>query len=292
VSGPGAAAAAVGLRLTVVGCSGSYPGPDSAASCYLVEAPDGQGGTTRVVLDLGSGSIGPLQLHLDPRDLDAVLLSHLHADHCLDLMGLYVMQRHHPDGPTGRRVPVWGPAATAARLARGYDLTEPDAMSAELDVQQWQAGQAVTVGSLQVTPFEVRHPVEAYAVRVVWTDPSGVEHVLVYSGDTDTCDGLDQAAAGADLLLCEAAFVEGRDEARGIHLTGRRAGEVAVRAGVGRLLLTHVPAWNPPGAAETEAREVFTGPLTAAAPGQVHQVDAPGDHAPLPARPAGPGNRA
>ena len=262
-----------GLRLTVVGCSGSYPGPAAAASCYLVQAPDGAGGTTRVVLDLGSGSIGPLQRHLDPRHLDAVLLSHLHADHCLDLMGLYVMQRHHPEGPTGRRVPVWGPSGTAARLARGYDLAEPDAMSAELDVQQWAAGVTVAVGSLAVTPFPVLHPVEAYALRVVWTDPAGATHVLVYSGDTDSCDGLDAAAAGADVLLCEAAFVEGRDAARGIHLTGRRAGQVAARAGAARLVLTHVPAWNPPGVAAREAAQVFDGTVVTAQPGM--QVDVP-----------------
>ena len=267
-----------GLRLTVVGCSGSYPGPASAASCYLVQAPDGAGGTTRVVLDLGSGSLGPLQRHLDPRHLDAVLLSHLHADHCLDLMGLYVMQRHHPDGPTGRRVPVWGPSGTAARLARGYDLAEGESMAGELDVQSWTAGRTVRIGSLAVTPFPVVHPVEAWALRVVWTDPAGDPHVLVYSGDTDTCDGLDAAAAGADVLLCEAAFVEGRDTARGIHLTGRRAGEGAARAGAGRLVLTHVPAWNPPGVAAAEAAQVFDGPIDAAEPGM--QLDVPATRSP------------
>ena len=261
-----------GLRLTVVGCAGSYPGPDSAASCYLVAAPDGAGGTTRVVLDLGSGALGPLQRHLDPRDLDAVLLSHLHADHCLDLMGLYVLQRHHPDGRSGRRVPVWGPSGTAARLARGYDLVDPEGMADELDVQQWQVGEPLRIGALVVTVHAVRHPVEAYGIRVAWTGPDGRERVLAYSGDTDTCAGLDAVAAGADLFLCEAAFVEGRDDAPGIHLTGLRAGPVDTAAGVGRLQLTHVPAWNPVGVVEREAALSWSGPLLSARAGDTHPV--------------------
>jgi ribonuclease BN (tRNA processing enzyme) len=256
----------------VVGCAGSYPGPTSPASCYLLEAPDGSGGTTRVVLDLGNGSIGPLQSRLDPRTLDAVLLSHLHADHCLDVTGLYVMLRHHPDGPAARRVPVWGPGGTAGRLARAYDLPEPDGMAGELDVHEWVGGATVQVGALAVTAQPVAHPVEAYGLRVAWTGPDGRERVLAYSGDTDACEGLHAVAAGADVLLCEAAFVEGRDLDRGVHLTGRRAGEAARRAGVGRLVLTHVPAWNPPGAAAVEAAEVFHGPTVTAVPGMVVEV--------------------
>ncbi len=201
-----------------------------------------------------------------------MLLSHLHADHCLDLTGLYVMLRHHPDGPTERRVPVRGPGGTAGRLARAYDLPEADGMAAELDVQEWSAGVAVRVGSLTVTPYAVLHPVEAYALRVAWTGPDGRERVLAYSGDTDACEGLDAAAAGADVLLCESAFVEGRDAGRGVHLTGRRAGEAAARAGAGRLVLTHVPAWNPAGAAEAEAAQVYDGEVVAARPGAVHEV--------------------
>ncbi len=261
-----------GLRLTVVGCAGSFPGPESAASCYLLEAPDGGGGTTRVVLDLGSGALGPLQSLVDPRALDAVLLSHLHADHCLDLTGLYVMLRHHPEGPSPRRVPVRGPCGSAGRLARAYDLPDPDGMSVELDVQEWVAGATVRVGALRVTAHPVRHPVEAYGLRVAWTGPDGRDRVLAYSGDTDSCAGLLAAAQGADVLLCEAAFVEGRDHERGIHLTGRRAGEAARAAGAGRLVLTHVPAWNPPGVAAVEAREVFAGPVLTAVPGMVVEV--------------------
>ena len=79
------------MKVTVVGCSGSFPGPDSAASCYLLEAPyDGR--TFRLLLDLGSGALGPLQRYADLESIDAVALSHLHADHCLDLCSFYVFR--------------------------------------------------------------------------------------------------------------------------------------------------------------------------------------------------------
>ena len=97
------------MRLTIVGCAGSFPGPDSAASCYLVEADDDAGRRWRVLLDLGSGALGPLQRHLPLADLDAVLLSHLHPDHCADLCGLYVALRYNPAGRPERRLPVYGP---------------------------------------------------------------------------------------------------------------------------------------------------------------------------------------
>src|SRR3712207_2579691 len=111
------------MRLTVVGCSGSFPGPTSSASCYLLEAPyDGR--TYRLVLDLGNGAFGSLQRHIDPLSVDAVALSHLHADHCLDLTSYYVQRRYHPDGPHPR-VPVLGPGGAADRLANASGLTHP-----------------------------------------------------------------------------------------------------------------------------------------------------------------------
>src|SRR5690606_15598117 len=93
--------------------------------------------------------------------------------------------------------------------------------------------------------------------------------LLAYTGDTDAGPGVDRLAAGADLLLAEAAFLEGRDLHRGIHLTGRRAGEVAARGGAGRLVLTHIPPWNDPAVTVAEAREVFSGPIVLAGPGLV-----------------------
>ena len=98
--------------------------PDSPASCYLLEA-EHDGRTWRVLLDLGSGALGALHRYADPLAIDAVFLSHLHADHCLDLCGYYVMRKYHPDGQQPR-IPVWGPVGTADRMARAYDLpTDP-----------------------------------------------------------------------------------------------------------------------------------------------------------------------
>jgi ribonuclease BN (tRNA processing enzyme) len=234
---------------------------------------DGRPRTYRVLLDLGSGALGPLQRHLAVADVDAVCLSHLHADHCLDLCGLYVALKYHPDLAGRRRVPVFGPHGTAGRLARAYDLPEDPGMSAELDVHEWSAGEPVVFGPLSVTPFRVEHPVEAYALRVTGPSETGERAVTVtYSGDTDACEGLVGAAAGADVLLCEAAFHEGRDTVRGIHLTGLRAGETARDAGVGRLVLTHLPPWNDPQRSLAEASKVWSGPLDLAEPGMVLEL--------------------
>lgn len=249
------------MRLTVVGCSGSFPGPQSPASSYLLTADDGAGRTWRVVLDLGSGALGPLQRHTRPTDVDAVLVSHLHPDHFIDLCGLYVALRYDPDGQVSRRMPVWGPRGTASRLAEAYGRPEGAGMGAQLACHAWVDGEAVRVGPFTVTPRRVLHPVEAYGFRVEGPGRDGGRRVLTYTGDTDDCPALDELAADADLLLAEAAFHEGRDDVRGIHLTGRRAGEVATRARARRLVLTHLPPWNDADRTLAEAREAYDGPL-------------------------------
>ncbi|SKC77860.1 MBL fold metallo-hydrolase [Krasilnikoviella flava] len=268
------------MRLVTVGVAGSFPGPASPASAYLLQAHDGER-EWNVLLDLGNGGLGALQRHVDPLDLDAVALSHLHPDHCADLSGLYVYLRYHPErGGTrtgvGRKLPVLGPAATPERAAAMYGLAPGESMAGEYDFQAWQHGTPVRVGPFELEPFAVFHPVEAYGIRV--TGPSSVRPgeraTLVYSGDTDACDGLVAGARDADLFLCEAAFQEGRDDAveRGIHLTGRRAGEAAAAAGARSLLLTHLPVWSSPDVARAEARSVYDGPVEVAVAGGVHEL--------------------
>ncbi|WP_028472290.1 MBL fold metallo-hydrolase [Nocardioides alkalitolerans] len=264
------------MRLTVVGCAGSYPGPDSPASCYLLEAegPDDAPGaaagatrTWRILLDLGNGSLGALHHHADPLAIDAVFVSHLHPDHCLDLCGYYVLRKYHPQGAQPR-IPVWGPDGTADRLARAYDLPLDPGMNEEFDFSDYALEQPpIVVGPFSVLPFEVFHPVTAYALRVTADD-----RVLTYSGDTAPCLGLDHAAEGADLFLAEAAFREVDTNPPGVHLTGTDAGRIATRASVGRLVLTHVPAWFDTADARAEAVTAYDGPTDIAVAGATYEV--------------------
>jgi ribonuclease BN (tRNA processing enzyme) len=252
------------MRLTVVGCSGSYPGPDSPASCYLVEHDDAAGRTWRVLLDLGSGALGALQRYVDPLAVDAVFLSHLHPDHCMDLCGYHVLRRYHPDGEQPR-IPVWGPGGAAERMATAYGLPTDPGMTGEFDFREY-AG-PVDVGAMTVEPVAVVHAVPAFGLRV-----RAGGRTLAYSGDTGPCAGLDDLAEGADLLLAEASFRSVDDNPPDLHLTGADCGRAAARGDAGRLVLTHVPPWFDPGLAVGEAKEQFSGEIDLAVAGAVYDV--------------------
>lgn len=255
------------MKLTVVGCSGSFAGPESPASSYLVTA-EHEGRTWSLVLDLGNGAFGALQRHIDPADLDAVAISHLHPDHCIDLTGLYVTRTYRPEGALTERLPVHGPAGTAERLAAAYEGIGEAGMTDVLDFRRLSTSVPMHIGPFVVRPFLVNHPVEAYGFRV---EADG--RVLAYSGDTDSCEALSPLFADADLVLADSAFVEGRDDARGIHLTGRRAAEAAVAAGgVRRLMLTHIPAWNDPQECRAEAAAVWPGDVELAVPDSSYEI--------------------
>ncbi|MGZ5405215.1 MAG: MBL fold metallo-hydrolase [Nocardioides sp.] len=251
------------MRLTVIGCSGSYPGPDSPASCYLLEA-DHDGRTWRVLLDLGSGALGVLQRYADPLAIDAVFLSHLHADHCLDLCGYHVLRRYHPNGHQPL-LPVWGPADTADRMARAYDLPVDPGMREEFDFRRYDG--VVELGPFRVEAIEVDHPVPAYGLRV---SAGGV--TLGYSGDTGPGAGLDAVARDVDVLLAEASFRARVKNPPHLHLTGVECGEAAARAGARRLLITHVPPWHDRNEALAEARSAYDGPIELARSGGVHEI--------------------
>ena len=251
------------MRLTVVGCSGSFPGPESPASCYLLEAVH-HGRTWRVVVDLGSGALGGLQRYADLLAVDAVLLSHLHADHCLDLAGFYVARKYHPSGPQPR-IPVWGPVGTADRMARAYDLPVDPGMHEEFEFLAYD--DAFDLGPFRVEPIPVAHPVPAFGLRI-----TADGHTLGYSGDTGPCRGLDEVASGVDLLLAEASFTTQRPNPADLHLTGADCGAAASKGSAALLVITHVPPWHDPQVALDEARTTYDGEIVLARPGAVFEL--------------------
>lgn len=274
------------MRLVPLGVSGSFPGPTTPASSYLVqvtaaeaEAAGHEARAWSVLLDLGNGAFGALQRHLDPMALDAVSISHLHPDHCADLSGLYVYLRYHPRHGSLRTghvspLPVYGPSTAERHVALSYGLSEGESMENDFDFRSWAEHPSARIGPLTIEPHRVFHPVETYGVRVTGPSVSGGTATLAYTGDTDACTSVVELARDVDMLLSEAAFLEGRDDVveRGIHLTGRRAGQVATDAGARRLLLTHLPVWNDPAVSLAEARETYAGPVDIAEPGAVYEL--------------------
>jgi ribonuclease BN (tRNA processing enzyme) len=227
--------------LTIVGCSGSIPGPDSACSCYVVER-DGY----RLVLDLGTGAIGSLQRYARPTEVDAVYVSHAHGDHYHDLSGLvYLWSRA---GRTDDKVPVYGPPQLAEVLADDW----PGAAE-RFDF----AGAPEQLGPWRVRTATVRHSAENWAVRL--------DDRLLYTGDSDPCPELDELAAGCAVILAEAS---GFDEDRSpSHLTAGDAGRLAAGAGARLLILTHLRSWQDRARLLAEAAAVAGCPVLLAQPG-------------------------
>ncbi|MBX6765768.1 MAG: MBL fold metallo-hydrolase [Actinomadura rubrobrunea] len=249
------------MRVTVIGCSGSFPGPESPASCYLVEAEG-----FSLLLDLGNGAVGSLMRFHDVLDIDAICFSHLHPDHCLDLTVYWITRTYCPGGPAPR-IPVYGPAGTAEHMIKAYEPDPNPGMRDTFDFRVFKPG-PTQIGPFVVTAMLMNHPVEAYGLRV---ECGG--RVLAYSGDTGPTDTLVELAHGADLFLCEAAFLQRPNLPPDMHLTGREAGEYAARAEADRLVLTHLLPWNDPAQTLAEAKTSgFRGRIELAEVGTVYDL--------------------
>lgn len=246
------------MRLTVVGCSGSFPGPGSAASCYLLEA-DG----FRLVIDLGNGSVGALQNYAGLFDIDAICLSHLHADHCVDLYSYSIARTWSPAGPQPP-IPVYGPAGTCERIGLIHGPGGGDGGVAERFTFHTLSPGSLSIGPFGVTTAHMNHPVETFGFRF-----SCAGRAVAYTGDTGETPEVAGLARDCDVFLSEATFLDAPDLPPDLHLSARQAAGYAARAGAGQLVLTHLQVWTDADKARAEAASVFDGALSIARPGQV-----------------------
>ncbi len=243
-----------GMRLDIVGAGPAYTDRAGATgAAYLLRA-----GSTAVLLDLGQGSFPRLAGLLDPGDLDAVLVSHLHPDHFIDLVSLRHFLRWGPKAP--RRVRVIGPDGLSDRLDALHD--EPGFTRATLDVETLSEGR-VGIGALTVQVAPVTHHAPSFGFRVA----QGTEPGLVYSGDCGRGADLEPLIRPGDTLLAEVSFGPGPVPADAAHLDGPSVGALAARTGVASVLLTHILMEFDPGRTIASVQQAFAGPVRLVQPG-------------------------
>jgi ribonuclease BN (tRNA processing enzyme) len=240
------------MKLTIVGCAPAFTTRrhDWPSSCYLLEEGD-----NAVAIEMGQGSFAALNRYRRPESLSAVLISHLHADHLVDLVPLRHYLRFELDG---RALRLHAPGALADRM---------DAFQAErgflspLELTALQPG-PVEIDGFTVEAAHVTHIEDSYAFRL-----ANSSRGLVYSGDCGKADDLLALLRPGDTLLCEAAYGTDQEAGGGSHLTARQAAGAAARGQAGRLILTHVLDDHLDDDLKAAAAEVFDGELLVASPG-------------------------
>ncbi len=244
------------MRLTVLGAGPAYTNRDGASGASYLVALDG----THVLLDLGQGSFPRIFPHVSPECLDAVVVSHLHPDHFIDLVSLrhYLRYEFEP----ARRMHVLAPSALAARLDALH--AEPGFAAQALDITTL-GGPPHRVGALEIRGERVAHTEESYATRVAGVD--GRRPGLVYSGDCGRADDMAPLVRPGDTLLAEVSFGPGPIPRGVLHLDGPAVGRLAARTGAGRVLLTHLQMGYDPDATVASCRAAYDGPVEMVWPG-------------------------
>jgi ribonuclease BN (tRNA processing enzyme) len=247
------------LTLTVLGTASPHPGPDRPCSGYLLS-----GGGAEVWVDAGPGKFAALQRHTDPARLTAIWISHLHADHCADLLAAayaFAFGGMTPAAP----LPVYAPQDCGRRLAGFFGRSDAEFLKDVFDFRALYDGHDVRHWNLRLTARAVAHDTESYGLRAECQGS-----VLAYSGDSGPCPAFGELASRADLFLCEADIDGHRDGAQfpPVHLTPEDAGRIAREARVRELLVTPVGPGLTREAAAARAAEAAGRPTHAAVEGE------------------------
>lgn len=241
------------MELVVLGSSGSYPSARGACSGYLVRTAE-----ANLWLDCGNGTLATLHEYCDPGEIDAVVITHEHPDHCADIYGMHVAWRY---GLERSGLPVFAPSGAEQRL--GALVSD---WGGVFDWRVIEDSAPVEVKDARLDFRQTDHPIPTFAVEV-----SAEGARLIYTADTGPGWSVAAFGSGADLVLSEATYLHSNRRAP-LHLSAHEAGEMAREAGAGALMLTHL--W-PTLDAETSLAEgsaSFGAPATLAEPRLVTNV--------------------
>lgn len=247
------------MKLHIVGSSGTFPAPGRPCAGYLIEH-----GNTRVLCDAGPGTF--MSLPIDPDSIDAVVISHQHADHCSDLLTIFHAWTYRPEPRVD--VPVYGPASVLERVMAFVDKGQEDVFAGTLRYQAVAGGDEVTIGDFTVRFADMYHSVPCVGSR--W-EAGG--RSLFYTGDTGPGGDWREAARGVDLMLSEASYQEwNKNPEYPMHLSGAEVGEIAREVGARKLVLTHIPPYLDSALSVHEAEVAFDRPVALAVPGVGFEV--------------------
>lgn len=255
------------MQITILGKSPSWPDAGGACSGYLVETA-----STKLLVDCGSGVFGKLRERVDYAEIDAIVISHFHGDHCLDLMPYAYALTYSPRWSKANPAPRPGlivPAGGGEVLCQIASVLGPgDAIVEAFEVSEYEPAQTVKVGDFELNFCPVPHYIPTFAISAT---ASGEKGRFTFGADCGPNQELIDFAQGSDILLIEATLRAGDDEEPRGHLTPAEAGEHGRAANVGQLVLTHISDELDQAVSVAEASEAFGGEVTLASEGAVFQ---------------------
>lgn len=241
------------MKVHVIGSSGTFPTAGNPASGYVMENEG-----TRIWCEAGPGTF--TRIPFDPDLIDAVFISHRHPDHCTDIFTAFHAWTYRPEPRSG--IPLYTSQDVLEHLASFGGREIGDLFEGTFIPKVVESGQSVVEGNIEMSFFDVSHSVPALGTK--W---DGDGRAVFYSGDTGPGDWA-RHVDGVDLFLCEAALQGERDDDGRIrHMTALEAGQTARDAGVGELVLTHIPPYMDASVSVAEAESAYGRPVRLATPG-------------------------